>query len=465
MKKNNVLLFSIIILTVLLFGNLNSSAIIVNDLEGKNSSFQIVTYDDGWVEEQNGIKIAHLKGSFYDMGYQYGYLLKYELLKGVRAKATLLPLFNLTYEEIKEFWNIQKNYMRQETIDYIQGTADAIGLDIEDYGWIWLIQGAAYYKMSPDADHCSSFAAWGNATRSGELIQIRMLDGPPEAKDPITGELLISTPVLVVADPDEGHAFAYPTFAGYCAEDGFNEMGISVTYMWSRNHGNKSVKGAPIGTRMLETLYSATTIDEALDIMTSNKTYGYNMVVADSKIPIAYAIETTGNLSYSGTWNDTTESLAPFWEIEHVVRRVCLFINETLSETQREIYNPKALRYIMSCFNIAPRLRRLLGINEDFGVYQRFARYNSLSKGVEENWGQIDLENAMQITKNVYNGGYDLAWKLICTKQKYWESWWHWAVCPKTGDFFISYRTPEHLAYENPVNEFNLFEMLNSSPS
>ena len=452
------------IIAILFFGNITVSSIKLEGSGEDNSSNQVLKCGSGWVEEQNGIKIVHLKGSFYEMGYQYGQLLKYELLKGVRAKKTLLPIFNLTYDEIKGFWNTQKNYMRDETIDYIQGTADAIGLDIEDYGWIWLIQGAAYYKLSPDADHCSSFAAWGNATRSGELIQIRMLDGPPKAKDPVTGELLIENPVLVVADPDEGYAFSYPTFAGYCAEDGFNEMGISLTYMWSRNSGKKIVEGAPIGTRMLEAMYSAETIDEALKIMTSNKTYGYNMVIADSKIPIAYAVETTGNLTYAGTWNDKTESQSPFWEIEHVVRRVCLYINETLSETQREIYNPKALRYVLGCFDIASRLRKLLGLEEEFGVFQRFSRYQSLSKGVEKYYGEIDLENAMQITKKVYTGGYDLAWYLICKKAKYWQSWWHWAVCPETGDFFISYQTPDKYAYENPVYEFNLFELLESNP-
>ena len=471
MKKKIICLFSFLAVAIFISGNIASSTSILNeeDIIENKSNPPIKTYGDGWLEEQDGIKIAHLKGSFYDMGYQYGTLLKYEILKGVRAKKTLIPLFGLTYNETIDFWNIQKNYMKDKTIDFIQGTADAIGLELQDYGWVWLIQGAAYYKLSPDADHCSCFAAWGPATRSNELIHVRMIDGPPKCTDPITGEYLIENAVLIVADPDDGHAFSYPTYAGYCPEDGFNEMGISVGYMWSRNRGNKTKHGAPIGTRMLETMYSASTIEEAIKIMTTNKTYGYNIVICDSKIPIGYAIETTANLTYIGTWNDTVESKYPFYEIDHVIRRVCLYINETLSATQRDTFNPRSFKYILSMldklFNFRPIVKKIFNIPEEFGVFQRWARYQSISKGIEQNWGNIDLENAMQITKNVYHGEYDLAWKIICTKARYWESWWHWAVCGKTGDIYISYATPEKPAYDNPVCRFNLFEMLESGPS
>ena len=32
--------------------------------------------DGGWLDERNGIKILHLNGSYYEMGYQHGFLLK-----------------------------------------------------------------------------------------------------------------------------------------------------------------------------------------------------------------------------------------------------------------------------------------------------------------------------------------------------------------------------------------------------
>lgn len=456
-------MLSFLTIVSLLMGNLTGSVNIFKTEENYSTS-PIKIYENGWLEEQYGIKIVHLKGSFYDMGYQYGSLLKYEILKGLRAQKTLLPIFGVTYTEIQEdFWNNQKNYMSEETLDYIQGTADALGINIDDYGWVWLLEGVAYFKLpSPTFDYCSSFAAWGNATSSGELIQVRMIDGPPKCKDPVTGEPFESNPILVVADPDDGNAFAYPTFAGYCAEDGFNEMGISVMSMWSRNNGYKTVHGAPIGTRILETLYTASDIETALSIMTTNKTYGYMMIISDSKIPLSYAVETTGNLTYFGTWDNTIESTYPFWEIDHVVRRInCLYINETFAATQRENYNPKSIRYIISNF---PGLRKILGVPEDFGVYSRYCRYQSTSIGIQQNWGKIDLKNAMEIAKKMYLGGYFLPWKLLCIKLKSFETWWIWAVSGKTGDLLISYMTPENPAYKNPSYQFNLFELLESQP-
>ena len=35
--------------------------------------------DGGWLEEREGVKILHESGSYYDMGYQHGYLLSDEI--------------------------------------------------------------------------------------------------------------------------------------------------------------------------------------------------------------------------------------------------------------------------------------------------------------------------------------------------------------------------------------------------
>ena len=50
--------------------------------------------EGGWIEERDGIKILHVSGSNYEMGYQQGFLLKNEIEQNYRA------IFNLDHEEI-----------------------------------------------------------------------------------------------------------------------------------------------------------------------------------------------------------------------------------------------------------------------------------------------------------------------------------------------------------------------------
>ena len=399
---------------------------------------------NGWTEKKSNITIVHIKGSFYEMGYQYGFLLHDDILRNLRGLITLLDFFNVTIDDCKELWDIQKNYIRQESINYIQGTADALDLDLEDYAFMWVFEGI-FYSL------CTSFAAWGPATTDHELIHVRSMDGPWVLYDPITHEAVQDYPVLVVADPDEGHAFLYPTYAGYVVEDGFNDQGISMCSIWSPNYSDRTIYGAPMGIRTLEVLYSASTAEEAITIVTSNETFGYNFVICDGKKPEGYAVETTANQSYAGTWNDSSETHPPFWKIDHVIRRTNCFLNTTLAALQREIYNPRDFRY---AFNLIP----------NYGWFPIWSRFKAASTGVERTWGRVELENALQILRKVYQGGYTLFWLLICKKQGDIETWWQWSICPRTGDILISFATSQQYAFHNPYTHFNLYELLESEP-
>jgi hypothetical protein len=398
----------------------------------------------GWIETISNITIVHIKGSFYEMGYQYGSLLHDDIIRNLRGLATLLDFFNVTVNDCKALWEIQKNYIRQESIDYIQGTADALNLELEEYAFMWVFEGI-FYSL------CTSYAAWGPATQNKELIHVRSMDGPWILYDPQTHEAVQDYPVLVVADPDQGHAFLYPTYAGYVTEDGFNDQGISICSIWSPNYYDRTVYGAPMGIRTLEVLYSASTAEEAIAIMTENETFGYNFILCDGKKPEGYAVESTANHTYIGTWNDPSESNKPFWKINSVVRRTNCFLNRTLASLQREIYSPRDFRYV---FNLIP----------NYGWFPIWSRFKSVSTGIEKSWGTLDLENSLQILRKVYTGGYTFFWSLICKKQGDIETWWQWSISPRTGDMMISFATSTRYAFRNPYVYFNLYELLDSQP-
>ena len=253
--------------------------------------------------------------------------------------------------------------------------------------------------------------------------------------------------MIIIADPDDYHAFTYPTFAGYVVEDGMNEQGIAISNMWSENNDQTDV-GKPMGIRIFEALYSASTIDDAIDIMTSDRTYGYNFIISDAKIPVGYAVETTANKHYSGTWDDPIEQIKPFWAIKDVVRRSNCFLDPDISQEQRDIYQPNHPKYWI----------RLLLYGEPWAAV--WLHYKALSIGLEDSWGKIDLINSITLIRSVYHGQYDQLWKLILSFREDWKTWWQWVAEPETGVFSISFADGDTSAHWTPILTFDLLESL-----
>jgi len=404
--------------------------------------------DGGWVEECNGIKIVHLKGSFYEMGYQQGYLLKYDILQNLRGFFSCID----SYDDLLEQWNIQKNYTSENVLKFIRGIADGADVSPEVMGCMWIWDEYLYGKMgNPWEDclysHCSTLAAWGQATQSNELIHVHSFDMPSDIKDPITGINILEKPVLIVADPDEGYGFMYPSFAGFIAAGGVNERGISISMAGSFN-SDVTKYGTPYNIRIFEALYSASNSNKAIEIVTTNETFGLIYFICDGDIPVGYVVETTSNLTYVGTWDDSTESNRPFWQIDHVIRRTNCFINYKTTETQRKFYHPGDIRYL---------------IRGHKGLFYAWNHYKAISKGCERHWGKLDLQLLMEVFRNVYRGRYGIIWFFIRIQSAMPWPWFQWVCCPKTGDMLISYSDGERSSEYNPVHHFNLFKLLNSN--
>jgi len=394
----------------------------------------------------NQLTIVYLNGSFYNMGYQLGELLVQEIQINQRAFNSFYEREGITMNEVMELWDIQKQYVPQELIDYIQGTADALGLDFEDIACTWVAEGAEYCR-------CSSFTAWGDATKDGELVFARSLEFPLSIEDPLTGDFVQDYPILVIANPDEYNAFMYPTFAGYVMEDGLNEKGVAISNMWSANN-DKTKEGSPMGVRLFEALYKASTAQQAIKILTDHKTFGYNFIVADASVPIGYAVETTGSLSYSGTWDNPVENKWPFWAIENVVRRTNCFLHPNLAATQRDHYSPRHPAYCLGLIQ---------GTNAWWFVWNHF---KALSKGIESNWGRLDVNSTLFTMRSVYHGMYDPLWNFMLKTGMTWTTWWQWVACPKSGEVKISFAKGDVSAHQNTVFEFNFLNTLeNHYPS
>ena len=436
--------FIAIVLAVLLLLNL-PSVLSQNQQtyeQSRDKPFLPLSGQKGKRWDIDNVTIVYLNGTFYEMGYELGSLVKQEISVNTRAFRSYYAKQGIYQKELKDIWDLQKPYISQEVIDYIQGCADALEVPFEDVACIWVAEGAAYVHK------CSSFAAWGSATKDGKLIQMRSLEFPLGIQDPLTKDFVQDSPLLVIADPTDYNAFMYPTFAGYVVEDGMNEKGIAVSNMWSPNT-DQTCFGAPMGIRLFEALYRSSTAQEAIDIITGDRTFGYNFIVSDAKIPIGYAVETTASKYYAGTWNSSVESLNPFWSIPQVVRRTNCFLNPDLASTQRDIYSPRSSRYWMSLFSENPEPWPII-----------WNHYKALSKGIEENYGELDVNSTMNMLKSVYHGGFDPIWNIILSLQSGWSTWWQWVACPATGEFLITFAKGSTSAHWNQAFSINFIETL-----
>ena len=198
----------------------------------------------------------------------------------------------------------------------------------------------------------------------------------------------------------------------------------------------------------------AATAEEAINIMNSNRTCGWNFIISDGKIPRGYIIEQTANLVYVGAWFDPIESTYPFWEIEDVVRRNVMFISPVCAATQqqREHYDPSGLRGF---------LLFLMGKNRYFTGW---SQYRALSKEFENQWGTLDLNITMSLLRDVYLGKTDVLFSVM-QKLRSFKALHQWVACPETGNMAISFADADNeTACENPVHYFKLSELLEAEP-
>ena len=380
------------------------------------------------------------------MGYQHGFLLKDEIHANFNAFCNWIIEKGFSYEEIVQKWNIMEPILPQCYIDEMNGMADATGLSFENIS----VLNVGFYLVV----NCGSFAAWGSSTIDGRLYHARSHDFSIKIKDPDTGTYLVETQVIIIRKPLNQYSSVSPSAAGkVSASDGFNEKEIAAG-MLSSWTDDETVHGIGVGFRVRMVLDFASSINEAINILTSNKTLGYNFIVSDGKIPIAYAVETTANLSYAGTWDSPSESTSPFWNIEDVVRRCPMFISPICAATQqlRKHYDPSGLRGF---------LLFLMGENLYFTVW---SKYRALSKEFENQWGTLDLNSTMSLLRDVYLGKTDFLFSVMQKLSSY-KALHQWVACPETGDIVISFADADNkTACENPVHYFKLSELLEAEP-
>lgn len=237
----------------------------------------------GRLEEHDGTKVLFLKGTPEEMGRQHGALLRdqvHDLVSKVLYGVGVGSSFEKGrwfFGEIEECQARIEPFIDQRYLHEMDALAAAVDLQPQE------IRLANFF---PELFHCSGFAVWGQATTDGRLYHGRVLDY-------MKGVGLEPNAVVIIHQPDVGHAWANISYAGFIGSvTAMNEKQISIGEMGGRGEGNWD--GKPMAQLMREVMEKAGSLEEGLEIMRRGpRTCEYFYVLADGRQRRAVGVAAT----------------------------------------------------------------------------------------------------------------------------------------------------------------------------
>ena len=245
---------------------------------------------EGFLEEVDGYRVLHVKGSPYEMGYQQGALLRDDIRENVRflfeekGKELKVEVAGLSLLDPKRviagIAARQKKFVPERFYEEMQGIADGAEMDVQDI---------IIANFIPELFHCSGFALSGSATKNGALYHGRVLDYGCDWR-------LQEHAVLTVAEPEGLIPFVNVTYAGFVGSvTGMNAEKLSIGEMGGKGLGHWD--GAPMAFLVRMVLEEAKTLDEAKAIFRDNpRTCEYYYVIADGKTGEGIGMEASWNV-------------------------------------------------------------------------------------------------------------------------------------------------------------------------
>jgi hypothetical protein len=231
----------------------------------------------GFLEEVDGYRVLHLKGTPYEMGYQQGTLLKDDIgalvrflfevkAKEIKVEVAGIPLVN-PRRAIGGIAATQRKFVPERFFEELRGVAEGAGLDVQD---------VIVANFIPELFHCSGFALSGSATRDGTLYHGRVLDYGCDWR-------LQEHAVLTVAEPEGQIAFVNVTYAGFIGSvTGMNAEQVAIGEMGGRGLGHW--EGVPMALLIRMALEEARDLDQAIAVFHDHpRTCEYYYVISDGK--------------------------------------------------------------------------------------------------------------------------------------------------------------------------------------
>ena len=328
---------------------------------GDDDDDAVATFEPS-LEYRGSVAVLRVGGSFYDMGFQQGTLLREELLAGAEwiegsEMALLEPLAE--YHGLLEY-AYSSSY--SEVVDECQGMVDAMDDELWSMNRCMLLAwGDVSLEYINQNTGCSQFVAGGDATADGTLIHGRNLDWT-EVRH------IIDHPTLIVRFPEDGMpnvVFGFP--GGVSTYQGINEAGISIAQNEAHGLADAFLEGRAHSQIERRILREATSLDDVAAILDEEIHGSAEMfVVADGNSGRAAVFE----MAVDGVERVELDSNDVAWATNHFVVSDDLHMTPSVNSTARY-----------------ERLRQLLDPSEDDTLH-----------------GTIDLDAAAAILRDTTDG-------------------------------------------------------------
>ncbi|HOX37772.1 MAG TPA: C45 family autoproteolytic acyltransferase/hydrolase [Candidatus Brocadiia bacterium] len=343
----------------------------------------------GTLSRKGDFYVLHLKGTWREMGKAHGELLRDQIRHNTAElwETRIIPQIGKVPATLLRNQTLNlRPMLPPEVKEELEGIAEGSGVPIEDLQVACLLGGAWQFMAGRQEDagmgnpirpnECSSFAAFGKATKDGHLIYAHNFDWVKELG-------LQDCPLVAAYEPENGQRFVTLGWAGVLyVITGLNESGVTVGCIGATSAAEKPY-GLPMGLIIRKVLQNAHDMSEAEQLVGgSRRICGFNYVLGWGRGPDARVFETNAEAIAVFRPNQKSEEDPPWMmRVPDALFRADCAMNPKIRERQ-------------TCDRGKPKEP---GIEPPFGSGSYETRYKVVGQMIENNLGKVDLDMGVKI--------------------------------------------------------------------